>query len=493
MLKSSEFNLKNSKKYILIYITTIITFIIATFQLKNYLYFKTELILIGLIVILGTFTILYSFNNKKELHKVAFLIIIIFGLLMVFLSPPMAYPDEATHFTRSELLTTGVLYPENTENGYLVNDYYFNLNQAKQSLTILNNNFNDSIDNSKSYWPTCTQSPFYSYLPSALGIIIAKLCNLTAIWALWLGRLANLLFYGGIASIAIKKATKYKLPLLVVATMPLTISQISSMSYDAFIITLTILAIGYLIYMYKNKVRNKDLAIFFISCLLISLIKPPYILLSLLILIVPKENFKNKNTYIYSIVTIAILFLATFFSVGHLFDSFFTTSKPLTSSTVNSSISLAGQLNHILSNPTTLIVFPIKSFFNVFITNLSYYHYADFNGLKFLNLAYFIFFTIFSIFYQHKIDLSKIKRGFLLLIFLAIYFGMFFILYLQWTPVGANTILGIQGRYFLPALPLIPLIFNINNEKFENKDFLTITLIISFLAGLFILMIAHYY
>lgn len=61
------------------------------------------------------------------------------------------------------------------------------------------------------------------------------------------------------------------------------------------------------------------------------------------------------------------------------------------------------------------------------------------------------------------------------------------------TPVGASYIVGIQTRYFVPMLPLIPLIVNIKHEKFENRDDLFLTLIIVFLAGLFLLTVSHYY
>jgi hypothetical protein len=78
-------------------------------------------------------------------------------------------------------------------------------------------------------------------------------------------------------------------------------------------------------------------------------------------------------------------------------------------------------------------------------------------------------------------------------IVLLVYFSIFGILYCTWTPVGASYIVGIQTRYFVPMLPLIPLIVNIKHEKFENRDDLFLTLIIVFLAGLFLLTVSHYY
>ncbi len=81
----------------------------------------------------------------------------------------------------------------------------FEMNQAKAGTTILEYNFSKPISDSWGYWPASTNTPFYSYLFSALGILIAKCLDLSVIWTLWLGRLANLLLYGGFVYFAIKK------------------------------------------------------------------------------------------------------------------------------------------------------------------------------------------------------------------------------------------------------------------------------------------------
>ena len=79
------------------------------------------------------------------------------------------------------------------------------MNQAKAGTTVIMYDFNKPINDSWGYWPASTNTPFYSYLFSALGILIAKCLDLSVIWTLWLGRLANLLLYGGFVYFAIKK------------------------------------------------------------------------------------------------------------------------------------------------------------------------------------------------------------------------------------------------------------------------------------------------
>lgn len=159
-------------------------FVFSMFCWDNFIYFKGELIGLTILLIFGSFGVLYSIKHKKEPHKVAFVIILLFGLLMVFFAPPLSFPDEAIHFERAESITEGVLYPVKTPNGYHVHDYFFEMNQAKSGTTILDYNFNNPINDSWGYWPASTNTPFYSYLFSALGILIAKCMNLSVIWTL---------------------------------------------------------------------------------------------------------------------------------------------------------------------------------------------------------------------------------------------------------------------------------------------------------------------
>ena len=65
----------------------------------------------------------------------------------------MSFIDESAHFTRAELISEGQLYPEFTEKGIYVNDYYFGLMDSYYGTTILDdNNFNNSTTNHKGYW-----------------------------------------------------------------------------------------------------------------------------------------------------------------------------------------------------------------------------------------------------------------------------------------------------------------------------------------------------
>lgn len=493
-------NIKNCfndcKKCILIFLAFIAVFVFAMSTGENFAHFENEAVFIALVGILGLIGIYYSYKHEMELHKVALVFILVFGLLMVFFTPPLSFPDEAAHFTRAELMTEGYLYPEFSDNGILVDNYYFVFQDSYHGVTILSpeNQYNNPIDGDKDYYGWTTSSPFYSYLLSALGILIAKLLNLTAIWALYLSRMANLIFYGAVAYFMIKIIPKFKLPLLVIATMPLCISQVSSISYDAFILTFTMIIITYFIKMYCGEIHEKNLAIFIISLILISLIKPPYIMLGFLLLIVP---FDDKRLKKYGLIAVLLAAVVIILSSSSFFMSLFTASTVTSQNpSVPQNVSSSGQISFILSNPSIILSLIRNTLFsipNLFVLKSNFFHYTGYKGIKLVNLIYVLFFIGFSLFYKLDIELEKKERAILALIFLITYFGIYAIFYITWSPVGSATVLGVQARYFIPVIALLPLIINLKNKKIENKEIYIFTFIIICLTGLFLLPITHFY
>lgn len=90
----------NDKKYILTYLIGFILLATFLFSCNTHNHPKSQIILSILTVIGGIICIRYSIKNKDALHKTAFLIIIIFGLLTVFASPLLVAPDEVEHFCK---------------------------------------------------------------------------------------------------------------------------------------------------------------------------------------------------------------------------------------------------------------------------------------------------------------------------------------------------------------------------------------------------------
>ena len=255
----------NDKKYILTYLIGFILLATFLFSCNTHNHPKAQIILSILTVIGGIICIRYSIKNKDALHKTAFLIIIIFGLLTVFASPLLVAPDEVEHFARSDLTSEGGLIPNYHENqGYFINNYFHQMTYSQGSTLLDNTSFmHQDITHCKSFFTSVfSQNLFYVYLAQGFGIFIAKMLELPVIFALWLGRLCNLLLYSGIVYFAIKKTPAFKKELLVLSCLPIAVFQAASMSSDGIIFALAILNISYFIQMYKSEIiPNKNIII----------------------------------------------------------------------------------------------------------------------------------------------------------------------------------------------------------------------------------------
>lgn len=494
--------LDNKKYYVLVYFIFIIIFSASFFNLNNYSNFNFELCILLVLLMAGIFILLYF--TEIELYKSCFIIILIFGLVMTFTTPILIVCDEGEHFARSELTSQGILNPEYVNNGYKVTHLFDQLFNNSGGTLTTTNLVNEKIDSSSSFYGSCfAHNPFYAYLISAFGIFLAKLFNLGVMWAMWLGRFLNLLFYAVVCSYAVKKAPIYKIPLFIVACIPLSIYQAASFSADCFIISVSIFSIAQFIYLYKSsKVNVKDLSVFFICVLLISLFKFPYVLFGFFIFFINKDKFDSKNIFLLSrivpFILIGICLVYTSYASGLLLNSI--RRDYFLANNINPS----SQFNNLLNNPldTVLLFTSSFSFIVEMIFDLFRFSHASWTyESSLLSILFLIFFSIISIIYDEDHSSFKMKdRLFFLIIIFLIYIGIIIIQYLSWAPVGYGRLdmgIGVYSRYYIPLLALFPIVFKSGRlssiTNINNYDMKVTLCTIIFLAGSIIFTVATFY
>ncbi|WP_407424327.1 DUF2142 domain-containing protein [Methanobrevibacter sp.] len=432
----------------------------------------------AIIVLLGIFCITYYFrhNDDKELYKVAFVIILCFGVITSVIVLICDVSDEIEHMNRAVITSEGVIFPHWTGEDYnltrLYNYTHGNLRDGFNSqagytvpkaMYFFSNNLGkpvfetDGHDAKIDYTPVIVhsafeQNPFYGYLPQAIGIAMAKLFDLNVIWMLWLGRIFNLFCYATLISFAIKKTPYLKIPLLAVACIPITIYQAASTSIDSMIFGLGILAVAYFIYMLKSPVENRDIVIFAVISLLLGLCKLPYLAFIFLLLFVPFENYRDK-TNSKKLIVMCILTVAV---IGILWSNY-ATPKLMHSwrsqyFEVNSTaqaqyfLSSSERLGNFLFDIATVKIIPlINGVFNFYGWGPNGEHYNDNYLLITTLLQLFLFFVWFLYPRKVKFDL-KAKLGALFII-LVVYIGTCWIQLLTWSGVGKIN-LGMSTRYF---------------------------------------------
>ena len=520
--------LMQSKKYWIIYLILIAVTCASTLSFKNFEHPQFIICTFIITAVLGILCITYYFmhNSKEELYKVAFVIIICFGLITALIVPIVDVSDELEHLTRAEITSQGVMFPHwisgehnldrlynqtegrystelNTDVGFeTVQSHMFFLHNRENTVFDTPND-TDKINRTMILDGSAfEQNPFYGYLPQAIGVFLAKLFDMNVIWMLWLGRMFNLIFYAGVISLAVKKTPKLKIPLLAVACIPLSIYQSASVSIDSMVIGLGILTIAYFIYLYKaeaESLETREIAIFCGLSLLLGLCKLPYLAFVFLILLVPKSNFKNKDILRYMLLGILVVG-----SVGVLWSTY---STPALMHSWRSKLNYMNpslQMQYLMSHPMSILYFLkqiftfnlgaiLKGFFNFFGAN-NPNHYSD--NYKLITVLIWIFLAATLLFYPNKTKFDSKARFGSLAILLIIYVGTCFIQLLTWADVGHRA-LGVSTRYFIPLFALLPIIVSdrirLPDRFKESYDSYAMIFIIGFMATLILAFATKYY
>ena len=197
-----------------------------------------------------------------------------------------------------------------------------------------------------------------------------------------------------------------------------------------------------------------------------ALCKIVYLPLVGLILLLPKEKYKTrKEQIVTSVIIIGIALIAnlTWLGVASSYLVEYKDGAP------------GIKLGSLFSNP---IEYFERLFSNINIFLREYIGQLFGKGVgadlhiqlySFLPIVMFILFLFEAITDNSiKNKFTKYQKIIIWLIILAISGLIFTSLYIQWSPINYPYILGVQGRYFLPILPLVALMIG-NNSKIKSQ------------------------
>ena len=491
----------------------------STISARNFVNPQFVIATFVIVAVMGIVCIVYYFmhDSDNELYKVAFVIILCFGMMSALIVPIVDVSDELEHLTRAEITSQGVMFPH-WEGGKNNLDRLYNHTSEGKYSTALNTDvgfrtsqshmfFLNNRENTVFETPNDTdkisketmldgsafeQNPFYGYLPQGFGVFLAKLFDMNVIWMLWLGRIFNLLLYAGLISLAVKKTPVLKMPLLAVSCIPISIYQAASLSIDSMIIGLAILAVAYFLYLYKaeeNSLGVKEVVMFSALCLVLGLCKLPYLALIFLLLLIPFDNFeKGKKIIPYMILCIAVVGI-----IGIMWSRY---SQPALMHSWRARLKYldpTGQMNYVLSHP----MFMVDFFSQIFTYNIAKIFYGTFNFFGAAQKTHYsdsyhlivatllLFLAVMLLAYPKRVKFNTKTRIGTLFVVLIIYVGTCFIQLLTWASVGKLN-LGLSTRYFIPLFALFPVIgtFRIGwLERFKDDfDKYAMVFIIAFMA-----------
>ncbi len=187
--------------------------------------------------------------------KTVFLLIAsVFGLALLFCTPPLQVADEQGHFFRAYDISKGHLIakppiPLPKTLTTLITQYPPRLEVAwgeYRSLTLndVMHSLHEDLRPDDTVPIQNAQADIYTfvpYIPAALGIFIARTAGASALGLMYAGRFFNLLAYTCLIYLALRKLPRFHLPFLLIALMPMSLQQAASLSADAVTISVTLL------------------------------------------------------------------------------------------------------------------------------------------------------------------------------------------------------------------------------------------------------------
>ena len=200
-------------------------------------------------------------ESSRVKGKLLFCCLLVFGLLLVLLVPPLTSPDEVVHFQNAWAIGHGQVWTAEYWSsgkliipagfGPLLGEYPMRLigskNQEKCSWADL---FRQSLE----YTPSDAMMPVegrifsFGYLFSAFGMALASaagsLLGIGWLHSPWiqmlLGRYCNWVFFVLVVRAALRKEQPFRRTLFLLAAMPMSLFLAATLNYDAVLIPVSL-------------------------------------------------------------------------------------------------------------------------------------------------------------------------------------------------------------------------------------------------------------
>lgn len=410
-----------------------------------------------------------------------FLISVCLGTFVAWLTPPFAIPDEGAHYLRSYEVSRGhwvnlhgkVGVPIPCSEYLVIANQYVPVAFYEASAEKMQPNAKECLVNSKNTAGAYSPVP---YIASAFGIGMAENFGYSIQTRLRVGRTANVFVTSLICLLSVLAVQRYRLLLTTLILLPMCIWLRASLSADAMTISITIFYLAYILRLHERKIKISQETVYFLIVLAILMgsMKPVYGLLSFasLILVDCSKPYRDKvlQVIVLAMPGIIAIIIGIIWAISAdnslVFINKFGGADPTL------------QLDIIANNPSGFVQTIINTFqhnYELFIvqallptlgnTRLVPEHYSLVISMILSGIIFFTMVTTPStLLAWQRIVLFCIAFICLIVVLLP--------LYLTYTLVGFNEILGLQGRYFLPLIFFVVIGCSVSrpNILFAHED-----------------------
>ena len=456
------------------------------------------LLLIALTVVFLAVTFLLL-KSKLKLYQIYFSAILWMGIIFMAVLPPLSAPDEVLHFAGAYELSNKMMMktPRDPDGNIIIrkeDEYIVNwpgdndLNKATVLGQILAKPVYEELNNIGFYparetgesitlqQPVAT-TPFAYFMP-ALGITLARILDLSAFGLLYLGRFMNLLLFSVVGALAVRRTPIGKKLFFAVSLFPMTLELAGSYSYDSFIISLSFYLVAVILSHSEKSVMEKicwkDILEMGILAVLLAPCKMIYSTLFALCLMIPIARWKKPSTLRWSgtVLLIGTLIAGSIALVNlreilrYVNASGVTKAPEFTSGGEVNTVKLHDMQE--LIQDKTLIFRIIRNTFGILGTQYLGTTVGMWLGAFDRGLAtgtpllwgFWLSALFNSVFGQEGEPVPKLwKRFFMAGVTVLLTFVLLTSMLISYTPADTFYILGVQGRYFIPYLPVLLMSF----------------------------------
>lgn len=433
--------------------------------LRNYVGTISVKHIIYIAICVSILLVLISYNyrkNKEKIEKIIISFLIPIGMLYTIFMLPSHIPDELSHLWRAYEISEGhfisskeaTTVPRDLEKNMKGNvDNYQQFNTALSSKT----DYQDKIE----VKATFKTYPFFLYMFSAIGFLMARVLNLNILLGCYLACFMNFIVLLVTVYYAIKILPFGKWAVTSIIFMPMFLHQATSTSADCVINCLALLLISFVTYLLfkESKITKKERVIFFLLSIFLALSKYVYLpMIGIGLLLISSKNMEKKQKIILFSTTfiIAILLVLGYF----VFDR--TYENPHKDYLEQVNANMAEQVKGIIHHPIKFVETLGRTLYE---RGESYMGTMVGSSLGWLNITVYypaiimyIIVIIASCFIEeNKVAFNTKQKLFCMLLSVGTILLVITGLYLHWTGVGAGVVEGVQGRYFIPVAFLIVL------------------------------------
>jgi uncharacterized membrane protein len=418
------------------------------------------------------------------------------GLAFALLIPPSQVLDESAHFLRVWQVAEGNVIAErrtDPNSGLEVNGGSVDLCVREYVDEFAAAAALPAPYRFRDFWldtPDCTPQrreyfmgeamgsySIWTYPGHTVGVAVGRATGLPVPVTFFLGRLLGLAFAISLAWQAIRTAPRAKLVMCAVALLPMSLMGAAGYSPDGLVLGTSLILVAYCLRFATTDavMRRLDIAIIAAALIALTMTKPPYVVFALLFLCyrATAGGTKKQTTRTLGVITLAAVVLTAAWNRLGFPQGAVETFRP--------HIDQAAQLRWIVTHPL--------AYLNVVSDTFFYWESQEFVIKGWVGA--------FGMFRSGVADSPLIMPIFVLLaaaaiaVFSAVEAGplptlrsravalqswvpwltiaagvlaIFTSAYVAWDEVGAPRIYGLQGRYFIPLLPLPALALALRHE-----------------------------